>query len=164
MIAGVFDEFWGVPLHPLAVHAPVVLVPIVAIVAIVFVVRGDWRNRIGWWMPAVVLALVATLFVAKESGQAVDSNIIFGNIDEHQDLAETTFIMSIVWFVLSLGLGVRDWQVRRSEARTLSAGALAPSRNLAALVLSVVVAVAAVVTTVWLVRTGHAGSSSRWNI
>ncbi len=163
-IAGVFDEFWGVPLHPLAVHAPVVLVPVAAIVAVVLAVRSDWRNRIGWFMPAGVLALVAMLFVAKESGQAAaDADNVFGDITEHQDLAETTFVLAIVWFVVTAVAAARDWQVRRSAPSSLSAAAVR-DRDPIALGLAVVAAVAAIVTTVWLVRTGHAGSASRWDL
>ncbi len=70
MIAGVFDEVFGVPTHPLAVHAPIVLVPIGAIVAVVLAVRSDWRRRISWGWPAAVFVLVVLLFVAKESGES----------------------------------------------------------------------------------------------
>ena len=88
MFAGVFDEFFGVPTHPLAVHAPVVLVPIAAVAAVVLAIKSDWRARVGWLMPAAVFALVAMLFVAKESGESAKENDanVFGDIAEHEDL------------------------------------------------------------------------------
>ena len=163
MFAGVFDEFFGVPTHPLAVHAPVVLVPIAAVVAVVLAIKSDWRVRVGWLMPAAVLVLVALLFVAKESGEsAKEADNIFGDIAEHEDLANATFVLAIVWFVLTLAVAIRDWMNGRDQPA--SAGAAVGSRDTIALVLSVLAAIAAVVTTIWLIRTGHAGAESRWKL
>lgn len=165
MIAGIFDEFFGVPTHPLAVHAPIVLLPIVAIVAVVFAVRSDWRQRVSWAMAAAVAALAAMLFVAKESGEsALDAQNVFGNVDKHQDLGEQTFIITLIWFVATAALFVRDRQMRGAEARALSADVVAPSKDPVALGLSIVAAIIAIVATIWLIRTGHAGAESRWKL
>lgn len=166
MFAGVFDEFFGVPTHPLAVHAPIVLVPIVAVVAVVLAVRSGWRTRIGWLMPAAVFVLVVMLFGAKESGEAAkESENIFGDIDRHEDLANTTFVLAIVWFLFTLATAVRDRMSGRDRgAQALSADAAVPTRDTIALVLVILAAVAAVVTTIWLIRTGHAGAESRWKV
>lgn len=164
MIAGVFDQFLGVPTHPLAVHAPLVLIPLAAIVAVVFVVRPDWRRRAGWFSPVVVFVLVAMLFVAKESGEAArDANNVFGDVDRHQDLANTTFVIAIVWLVLTVAVTVWD-RVAVPRARALSAGVLSSPPGWIGPVLSTITAIAAVVTTIWLLRTGHSGSESRWDI
>ena len=171
MFAGVFDEFFGVPTHPLAVHAPVVLVPIAAVVAVVLAIKSDWRVRVGWLMPAAVLVLVALLFVAKESGESLlvsedESLFLLGSqqqIADHQDLANATFVLAIVWFVLTLGVAIRDWMSGRDRSvQPLSADAAAMPRDTMATVLAVLAAIAAVITTIWLIRTGHAGAESRW--
>ncbi len=166
MFAGVFDEFFGVPTHPLAVHAPVVLVPIAAVVAVVLAVRSDWRSRIGWLMPAAVFILVVMLFAAKESGEAAkEAENIFGDIDRHEELANTTFVLALVWFALTLAVAVRDWMNRRDQrVQALSADAAVRPRDMIALVLAILAAVAAVITTIWLIRTGHAGAESRWKL
>jgi hypothetical protein len=165
MFAGIFDEFFGVPTHPFAVHAPIVLLPIASVVAIVFSLRSDWRQRASWGMTAAVFALAGMLFVAKESGEAArDAQNVFGNIDEHQELGEQTFVIALVWFVATAALYVRDRQLRTAEARALSADAVVPGKDPVALGLSIVVAIIAIVATVWLVRTGHAGAESRWKI
>ncbi len=165
MIAGVFDEFFGVPTHPLAVHAPVVLVPILAIVAIVFAARPNWRQR-GWIaMPVAVFVMAVMLFVAKESGESAEAaNNVFGDIADHKELGEQTFFMSIVWFVVATALGVRDRMLMRAPAQSLSADAAPVQRDPVALGLSIVAATLAIVTTIWLIRTGHAGAESRWAI
>ena len=56
------------------------------------------------------------LFVAKESGEsAKEADNIFGDIAQHEDLANTTFVLAIVWFVLTLALAVRDWMSGRDR-------------------------------------------------
>lgn len=166
MIAGVLDDVFGVPTHPLAVHAPVVLVPIAAVVAVVLAARTDWRVRVGWLMPAAVLVLVAMLFVAKESGEsAKEAENVFGDIARHEDLANATFVLSLVWFVLTLAVAVRDrMTVRDRHTFALSADAAMVGRDTIGQVLAILAAAAAVITTVWLIRTGHAGAESRWKI
>ncbi|MDG1266504.1 MAG: hypothetical protein P8O03_09285 [Ilumatobacter sp.] len=171
MIAGLFDEFFGVPTHPLAVHAPVVLVPIFAVVAVMLAVKSDWRVRVGWFMPVVVFVLVAMLFVAKESGESLlvseaENLFLLGSpqqIADHEDLANATFVLAIVWFVLTLAVVTRDWMSGRDQSvRPHSADTAAMSHDAVATVLSVLAAIAAVITTIWLIRTGHAGAESRW--
>jgi preprotein translocase subunit SecG len=165
MIAALLDEVFGVPTHPLAVHAPVVLVPIGALAAVVLAVRPGWRRRAGWGAPAAVFVLALMLFVAKESGEAaasVEPTIVFGDITEHRELADTTFILGLVWFVVALGLAVWEWRSRRESARSLSSAGALRERDPVATTLAVLSALAAVLTAIWLVRTGHAGAAERW--
>ncbi len=104
------------------------------------------------------------LFIARESGEAAEeADNVFGDISEHKELADVTFVLSIVWFVLTLAVAVRD-RMTRPQAPALSADAAPQSRDTAATVLSALAAVAAIVTTIWLVRTGHAGAESRWKL
>jgi len=164
MFAGILDEFLGVPTHPLAVHAPLVLIPIAAVVAVVFAFRADWRRRVGWFAPATVFVLVGMLYVAKESGEsAAAADNVFGNIDQHEQLADTTFVISIVWLGLTLALSLWD-RVGSDRVRALSADVVARRSDWIGVTLSVVTAVVAVVTAIWLLRTGHAGSESRWKV
>ena len=76
-------------------------------------------------MPAAVFVLVAMLFVAKESGESVaEADNVFGDISEHQELADTTFVLAIVWFAITLAVAVRDWMNGRGgAAQALSADA-----------------------------------------
>ncbi len=63
-------EFNGLPLHPLVVHAAVVLAPVGALVALAYVVRPAWRQRLRWWMPGLAIAAVGALAVAYLSGSS----------------------------------------------------------------------------------------------
>ncbi len=165
MFAGIFDEFFGVPTHPLAVHAPIVLIPIIAIVSVVVLFRSSWRERAAIPLAVLSLVMVAMLFVAKESGESVkNADNIFGDIDRHEDLANQTFILSVVWLALAAGAGVAVFVQRRNDATSLSAAAVDTGRNQVFLVLNALATVAVIVATIWLIRTGHAGSDSRWVI
>lgn len=164
MFAGVFDEFIGVPTHPLAVHAPVVLIPILAVASLVVLFRTSWREKTTIPFAAAAVVLVAMLFVAKESGEAAkDANNVFGNIDRHEDLGNQTFIIGIVWLVLALAAGVAAFLSRRNSASSLSAAAQPTVSAQVVLVLNVLATIALIVTTIWLIRTGHAGAESRWS-
>ena len=164
MPASILDTLAGVPTHPFAVHAPIVLVPLATVAAVVLAARADLRARLTWWPQAVVAVLVAMLWFAKESGEALEaSGNVLGDVERHTELAETTFALSIAWLVASLVAGARDAQLRRGLATSGDGASAATSRrDLAATGLAALAAVVAVVTTIWLVRTGHAGARSRW--
>lgn len=164
MFAGLFDEFFGVPTHPLAVHAPVVLIPLLAIAAVVVLFRSSWREQATIPMAGLAVVMVAMLFVAKESGEAVkETGNVLGNVDRHQDLGNQTFILAVVWLVLAVGAAVALVLGRRNSTASLSAAVGDGARSdQVTIVLNVLAAVALIVTTIWLIRTGHAGSESRW--
>lgn len=165
MIAGIFDEFFGVPTHPLAVHAPVVLIPLLAVASVVVLFRTSWRERASVPLAALAFVMVAMLFVAKESGEsAKEADNVFGNIDRHEELGNQTFILGLVWLVLAIAAGVAAFLGRRNQATSLSSAAGEAGRNQLLLVLNVLATVAVIVTTIWLIRTGHAGAESRWTL
>ncbi len=159
-----FDEFFGVPLHPLAVHAPVVLLPIAAVVSVVALSRTAWRDRLGWWLAGGVGALVVMLFVAKESGEEV-KNQAYGvaTIDRHEELGNQTFVITLVWFLVTVGVVARDRMVRGNDVEAMTIGPISLRRDAVSLTLSAIAAVGAVVATIWLIRTGHLGAEGRWS-
>lgn len=168
MTAGVFDEFFGVPTHPLAVHAPVVLIPLLAVISVVVLFRSSWRERASVPLAGLALVMVALLFVAKESGQSArygDVTQTFGTpelLDRHEDLGNQTFVIGIAWLFFALGAGLLAMLQRNRGATSLSsaAGTVGPLPLL--LVFNVLAALALAVLTIWLIRTGHAGAESRW--
>ena len=93
------DTISGIPSHPLFVHAPVVLIPLVGLAAITLAIRPAWRDRLGWW-PAVAagVSLVAT-FLAVGSGNRFDERLDgLVNTDRHESLALTTLTLVGVFF------------------------------------------------------------------
>lgn len=58
----------GLPLHPLVVHAAVVLLPLAAVGALILSVAPRWRERYGWLNFGFAVAAYAAALVARLSG------------------------------------------------------------------------------------------------
>jgi uncharacterized membrane protein len=103
----VFEEFLGLPAHPLVVHAAVVFVPLLVIAGLVHAFVPRVRGRVGW--AALLLAVVApaTTFVATQSGEELEKVLaaknyppqILEQVAEHQSYGDLT-----LWFTLGLAL------------------------------------------------------------
>jgi cytochrome b involved in lipid metabolism len=93
-----FDTIGGLPLHPLAVHAASVLIPLSALALVLLVFVPKWRKA---YLPLTVGALAVSVllaFAAKESGEALAARV--GNPGEHAELGDLLFPASIGLFIL----------------------------------------------------------------
>ncbi len=159
-----FDKLFDLPAHPLLVHAPVVLLPIAAILMVMFAVKPGWRLAAGWWPLALVGVTVVLLLGAKESGEALIEAYDRANgegavdIKLHESLAETTFVMTLVWFFLLAALTA----VERLEGLRTGALAFVATNTRARQALGWLVAVVGLFAMVWMIRTGHEGAKSVW--
>ena len=160
------ETLFGLPAHSFLIHAPVVLLPIAAAVAVAFAVRSRWRRSAGWWSPAGVFAIVVMVFLARQSGIAFDE-ALDGSIDvsRHEDLANGTMILSVLWLAaavatVALDRNLDDSSVTSSATDESDAGAVGvPAIQTTG---AVVAAVLAVLATIWLIRTGHEGADLVW--
>jgi uncharacterized membrane protein len=153
----------GIPLHPLVVHAVVVLVPLAVLAGIAVVLRPAWRRRFGW--PVVVLAAVATAAIplATSSGEALRDRL---NPDpliaSHAELGDQLLAFMAPMTVLLAALVVLD----RRSTRTDGPGAMvwaARWMKPASAVLTVLVVALAVVSAVQVVRIGDSGARAVWH-
>ncbi|HEY7042644.1 MAG TPA: DUF2231 domain-containing protein, partial [Nocardioidaceae bacterium] len=69
-----FDEVHGLPLHPLAVHAAVVSVPLAALLGILFAIPKT-RAWSRWPLLLVSLGAVGAVYVAKQSGHELEHHL-----------------------------------------------------------------------------------------
>ena len=108
-----FDTINGLPIHPLVVHAVVVLVPLAVLGTIVIAVVPKWRAPYGLFV--VGAAAVATVLcpVATSSGEALEGHVGDPGYD-HAELGE-----QLVWFVLPVLVlsAVLVWLARRPVDR-----------------------------------------------
>jgi hypothetical protein len=153
------DKLFDLAAHPLLVHAPVVLVPLLFLVSIAVVVRPNWRAHMHWLAVTLFIAAVATL-LAKGSGEALEHRIGTkiadqAGLHQHADLAEATAILVLLQFLSAAGVAIVSRLSGRFVAR---AGALGIVRNLGLGALVVFGALA----TIWMVRTGHEGARITW--
>ena len=65
----------GLPLHPLLVHAVVVLLPLAAVGSIIIAVVPKWRRR--YWLPVLVLAVlgIGAVPITQQAGEALYNTI-----------------------------------------------------------------------------------------
>lgn len=143
-----FDLVNGLPVHTLVVHAVVVLVPLAALGAIAIAVRRPWRRRYGV-LVAIAAALGAALTpVATASGEALERRV--GNPGTHAALGD-----QLIWFVIPLLVLVLALVALDRRGPTRSSASLLQ-------VVAALVVVAALATTVQVVRIGDSGARAAW--
>lgn len=144
-----FDTVFGLPLHPLAVHAAVVLVPLAALGAVVMAVSPRLARRYGGLIVVAGVASFVASFVAKEAGESLARRVPV--TAQHAQLGDVVPILALV---LALGL-IGFWLVDRGIPGNRS-------RPWWLRVAAVALIVIAVLATVWTVRAGHSGAESVW--
>ncbi len=152
------ETLFDLPAHTFLVHAPIVLLPLGAVATAVLAARPAWRRAVGWWPVVGLVVLAVLVFLAKSSGEAFDEALA-GAVDvgTHARLGDTTFVLTLVW----LGLTAVVVALDRSPAGAADGpGLLAQSP--AVLAVSVLWVVVAVLSTIWLIRTGHEGARVVW--
>ena len=103
-----FDKISGLPAHPLFVHGAVVLVPLLAIIAILYAVWAGARRHIRWPMIVLAVATPGAVFAAKESGESFKESPNFQateiqkTIGQHEGFGNTLFLVVAGLAVLTL--------------------------------------------------------------
>lgn len=146
-----FDLINGIPVHPLVVHAIVVLLPLATLGTIAIALKPGWRRPYG---PLVVgAALVSTVLcpVATSSGEELERRV--GDPGEHAELGD-----SLVWFALALLVlsAALVYLQRRNDA----APDATPGRAIQ--VVAVVAVIAGLASTVQVYRVGDSGARAAW--
>ncbi|HMG31386.1 MAG TPA: DUF2231 domain-containing protein [Jiangellaceae bacterium] len=147
------DTVFGIPLHPLVIHAVVVLVPLSVLGTVAIALVPRWRGTYGWLVVAASAVSFAAVPLATRSGENLKESLSLGGpvlekVNEHQDMGERVIWAVGAMFVFDLLLMLAHRAGRPAGQRT----ALAALATLAALVSLVLV-----------VLTGHLGSTAVWN-
>ncbi|MGW5667587.1 DUF2231 domain-containing protein [Micromonospora sp. NPDC003776] len=154
------DNVNGLPVHPLVVHAVVVLLPLAALGVVALAVRPSWRGRFGVLVVLIAALATAAIPLATDSGESLERRV--GDPGRHAELGD-----QLIWFAVPLLVAAVAlyWLHRRSAARTTddTTEAARPARQGA---LGVVVAVVAVViaaaNVVQIYRIGDSGAKAVW--
>lgn len=119
---------FGLPLHPLVVHFPVVLVavlPLVAVGALWAIRRGAVMRRAWGVTVLVAAALAASSFVALETGEAqedtVENAVPEAALHAHKEAAERFLVLSGVLLVVA-GAGLARGTIGRASRIVATAG------------------------------------------
>ncbi len=138
----------GVPLHPLIVHAVVVLVPLASLLLLLAAVSPRIRRWAGILTPITATLALVMVPLATQSGEALEKRVDASPaLKEHTELGD-----SLLYFVLTLA--ILAWALWFLDRRARS------GLMTAVIVLSVVSVLA---TTVQVIRIGHSGASASWS-
>jgi uncharacterized membrane protein len=139
------ESVLGLPLHPLVVHAVVVLVPLVATGMVVAVVSPVWAERLRMVLAALSMVAAAAAVAARSSGQALLSRVPSSpEVARHVELSD-----SLALFLIGAAGLVVGWAWAGSRGR--------PTRAL-----GLAAAAGALVAAGWTVLAGHSGAESVW--
>lgn len=141
------DTVLGLPLHPLVVHAVVVLLPLVALGVIALAAVPRWRPRFALVLLGLLAVGSASAVVAMLAGNALAERV--GLPATHQTWGTALAFTSVAYLVLAGGW---LWWVHSDEEEpTAAQGAL-----------GWVAAVLSVVILVLTVGAGHSGATAVW--
>lgn len=186
-----WEKIGDLPLHPLVVHGPVILVPLLALIAVVFAVVPRWRSQVWWAALLLALAAPGAAFAAVQSGKAFKKALGSNEaIERHQDFGTNVLYASSALAVVTVALLFLEYSRRRAIASARSDATTAepagegardsapleesgshvvarsthkstPPRALS-VVLSVLIVALSAVALYYVVRAGHSGAEMRW--
>lgn len=154
-----FDEVLDLPAHPLFVHLPIVLIPLLIATSVVYAVLPRVRPYVEWAVVGLAVVTPVVTWVARESGYELKDRLaentvdgvlpeaIAADIDEH---ARLSFIL--IWLVAALAVAtlVLVVESRREPERLVT-------------VIGAVIVIALSVAAGWyLFKTGDLGAEMVW--
>ena len=145
----------GLPLHPLLVHAAVVLTPLTALVVAVAGVWPAARHRLGYAPPVAALLVAGLVPVTVLAGEALaDAVGETPAIERHEALGAMLIPWTIALLVAAIAVAVSDRMLPR-----LRSAVAARAVTMIVPAFAVVTAVGTIVVTV---LTGDAGARAVW--
>ena len=155
------DQLFGLPAHPLLVHLSVVMVPVAALVAVVFSFRPAWLDRFGWGLVALSGIGALGAILAAGSGEALEETVKrTAALDEHTEMGEVAQTVAIVFFFVVLAVVVLRYFARRKSA---SGGVWALiSSKTGAIMLAGALVISASGAMYTIVQAGHQGAKATW--
>jgi hypothetical protein len=150
-----FSTIFGLPSHPLVIHAVVVLVPLAALSAIVVAVWPAARERYASLALAVATLALISIPVATHTGELLEERVkVTPLVEKHTSMADGLLPFA---FLLWLGLAVLVFARWYGRTRNVD---WAKYLTGAAAVLAVAGAIA---SGIQVTRIGHSGAEAAWH-
>ncbi|MEU6203341.1 DUF2231 domain-containing protein [Micromonospora musae] len=158
-----FEEFMGIPAHPLVLHAAVVFVPLLALLSVGYAFVPVIRQHTRWVLGLLAVGAPAAALLTKLSGDAFLARLRRANqvspeylpkLEAHQDLGNLTLYATIAAAVVALAL-VRLVAPTGSPAAAANRPALTWSLRALALL-------TAAAALYYVLRTGDSGAKAVW--
>ncbi len=139
------NEILGLPLHPLVVHAVVVLVPLVALGTVAAAVSSTWFDRLGVVLAVLAAAAAGAGFVARASGESLLRRVPGSpEVASHANVSD-----ALPWLLVPAAALMIGWVLAGAGHRWHR-------------VLGVAAAAVWLLATAWTVLAGHSGAVSVW--
>ncbi len=146
-----FDTIAGLPIHPLVIHAVVVLLPLSAVGVVAIAVWAPWRARFGVLVVLLTAAATAAIPVATQSGAKLAARV--GEPADHAALGGTLLWYALPLLLVAIAIVALDRRATRS-------GTSVASGLMIGLVVLAVLAAGANVYQVY--RVGDSGAKVVW--
>ncbi|MGJ6964914.1 hypothetical protein ACSDR0_23670 [Streptosporangium sp. G11] len=150
-----FDEILGLPLHPLVVHAAVVLTPLLAVLAAAYALAPRTRPVLTWAVAGLAPVVPVSVFAARQSGEALQEGRFASaggelgeRIAEHAGFGTPLLLVTFALGAAALALVYVTRGDRFGRPVQLAVSALT--------------VLLAVVALYYVVRTGHSGAVAVW--
>lgn len=148
----------ALPLHPLFVHAPIILIPLTLLMVLPGLFNRRWFEWLGLATVAVAGAAALLSWGATFTGETLEEAVGRTElIHKHAELGEMTRNLA---FLLFIAVAAR-WALfsEKAPAKTREYGQRWAKLELPSAVVTAALAVAA---TVWVFLAGHSGATSVW--
>lgn len=154
----------GIPLHPLFVHAVVMLVPVASIAAIVGLLWPAARRKLGIVTPLLALAAAGSAAFTMQAGEWLEERVDeTALLETHTDGAE----MVPPWIIFMVVAVCGQWLWFRLQAKRAAAGqeplVSASLARVANWVLAILVMVSSIGATTIIAIVGDAGAKAVWD-
>ncbi len=165
------DTIAGLPIHPLVVHATVVIVPTAALTVAGAALWPRFRRWAGWLPLALSVAAVVLVPLSTSSGEALEGRVReSGLVERHAELGDGLLVWVVVLVVAAVALQIRDrLAARRVLSRTDGRAAIAEGRHeprgtgvLVTTVVALLLLAGVGGTVVQTVLIGHSGAQAAW--
>lgn len=155
-----FDQFNGLPVHPLVVHAVVVLLPLAAVGTWAIALVPRWRPRYGPLVAASALLSVALIPVATSSGEELAHRV--GEPEAHEELGESLLWFAVPLLVLVVALVWLSRRQARSQATSEPSDPTGSRASRLVTAVAVLAALAGLAASVQVYRVGDSGAEATW--
>jgi predicted membrane protein DUF2231 len=161
----VFEEFMGIPAHPLLVHGAVVFVPLQVLAAIAYAAVPFTRRYIWWAVLGLAVVAPGAAWAARLSGAAFRerqvkngaSGQFLADIDTHMGFGNMTAYLSTLLGVLMLVL------VLVLAKRPLDGQSAATGSPIVTIITAVVIVAVAALTAYYVFKAGDTGAHIVWS-
>lgn len=158
------DSLFGLPAHPLVVHAAVVLIPLAAVGVCAIAFWPAARRRIGWIVVALAFVGMVSGWLAKESGEGLQENVKKTQaVEDHAEMGDSGTVAGGLVFLGAAGVMAFDVLEKRRAAQSGAEGSAgAGSMRTLGVVVGVVAVLFAVGGAARIVQIGHSGAKATW--